>query len=91
VITEGTLGGESAGCKPLQTMPKMVLQRLTEVFGPLCLLPLEQLRVEERLDYRGGQIPLSFCVWRFLAHQFLQCQCPLNHCMLCCHVDLLPM
>ena len=30
---------------------------------------VEQLRVEERLDYRGGQIPLSFCVWRFLAHQ----------------------
>ena len=51
---------------------------------------VEQLRVEERLDDRCRQIPLSFCVWSFVAHQSLQCQSPLNHVTLCCHVALLP-
>ena len=36
-MTEGTLGGVSAGCKPLQTMPKMAMTTLNGGFRATVL------------------------------------------------------
>ena len=69
VVTEGTLGGVSAGCKPLQTMPKMAMATLNGGFRATVLttpcwpsqLPLEEAHAPQAKGmnerYRHGEAP----------------------------------
>jgi hypothetical protein len=48
VVTEGTLGGVSAGCKPLQTMPKMAMATLNGGFRATVLTTPKTARAAAR-------------------------------------------